>query len=138
MKEIHKPRMTANMAMVTDSNGIPSASTNITKTELGMLNNIRTNVQTQIDNLNTNLTAKSMVPDYSKRVGVSSEFTATSNGYFTLYVSGSWSGLSISINDVWIIGEGGQEDNVHGLTLPVAAGDKITFSSGSGHFIPCK
>ena len=49
MKEIHKPRMTANMAMVTDANGFPSASTTITKTELGMLNNIRTNIQTQID-----------------------------------------------------------------------------------------
>ena len=49
MKEIHKPALTANMAMVTDAKGNPIASDKITTTELNMLNNIRTNVQTQLD-----------------------------------------------------------------------------------------
>lgn len=49
MKELHKAKMTANMVMVTDANGQPSASDKITKTELNMLNNVRSNIQTQID-----------------------------------------------------------------------------------------
>lgn len=49
MKEVHKPALTANMAMVTDAKGNPIASDKITTTELNMLNNIRTNIQTQLD-----------------------------------------------------------------------------------------
>ena len=79
MKEVHKPALTANMVMVTDANGNPIASDKINNTELNMLNNIRTNVQTQIDNANaeitnvktqleetnTNLTTKKGYVDYS-------------------------------------------------------------------------
>lgn len=50
MKEIHKPKLTANMALVSDSAGNVSTSTNITTMELSMLNGIRGNVQTQLDN----------------------------------------------------------------------------------------
>lgn len=39
MKEIHKPALAANMVMVTDGNGQPSASTLITQSELNTLNN---------------------------------------------------------------------------------------------------
>ena len=39
MKEIHKPRMSASMVMVTDANGNPSTSSLITVNELNTLNN---------------------------------------------------------------------------------------------------
>lgn len=82
MKEIHKPRMSASMAMVTDANGNPSTSTNITTTELSMLNNIRTNVQTQIDNITSNVIGDL---DYGNAlsIGTSSSaksYTAPANG----------------------------------------------------------
>lgn len=67
MKEVHKPALTANMVMVTDANGNPIASDKITNTELNMLNNIRTNVQTQIDNINSVLAKKGYV-DYSSGI----------------------------------------------------------------------
>lgn len=51
MKEIHKPKLTANMALVSDSAGNVSTSTNITTMELSMLNGIRGNVQTQLDTI---------------------------------------------------------------------------------------
>lgn len=57
MKELHKAAMTANMAMLTDGNGHPSASDKITKLELNMLNGVTKNIQTQINTLNTSVTS---------------------------------------------------------------------------------
>lgn len=52
MKEIHKPSMSASMVVITNANGDVTTSKMINVNELNMLNSIRTNVQTQIDNTN--------------------------------------------------------------------------------------
>lgn len=70
MKELHKAKTTANMAMVTDANGQPTASDKITKTELNMLNNVRSNIQTQIDSKVSTDSTWGM-PDYANRVSMS-------------------------------------------------------------------
>lgn len=87
MKELHKIRMASNMVMLTDANGLPSASDKITKTELNMLNNVRANIQTQIDTINNNITAawvKSLIdnrrPDYANMVDISTCITLNGTG----------------------------------------------------------
>lgn len=82
MKELHTPKLAANMAMVTDAKGNPSASANITNTELNMLNGIRTNVQNQID-AKVSATSSWGMPDYTAGVGMAADttYTATQDGY---------------------------------------------------------
>lgn len=135
MKEIHKAKMTANMAMVTDGKGYPTTSTIITTTELNMLNNIRTNVQTQLDNLDD----KSMLPDYTAKISVSTNtYTAPSNGY--LVVNGGYEHhLNITVNDVqYHTGSAGSR-GYESATVPLAKSDVVTVGSYSSmYFVPCK
>lgn len=49
--------LTASMVMITGDDGKAAASDKITVRELNMLNNVTSNVQTQIDNINTRVTS---------------------------------------------------------------------------------
>lgn len=143
MKEIHKPRMSASMAMVTDANGNPSTSTNITTTELSMLNNIRTNIQTQIDNI----TSKSIGDlDYANAVSVAttaeyatSTYTAPSSGVFVVNNTiGTACRLKIGKLDV----EGGDRESygrASVIAMPLVKGDVVTYECpGKVFFVPSK
>lgn len=135
MKEIHKANMTASMVMVTDGNGYPTSSTIITTTELNMLNNIRTNIQTQIDNLDD----KSMVPDYTAKISMSTNpYTAPSNGY--LVVNGGYENcLSINVNGVTYHTGSAGSHGYESATVPLAKSDVVTVGSYSSmYFVPCK
>lgn len=137
MKEIHKAKMTANMVMVTDGNGYPTTSTIITTTELNMLNNIRTNIQTQIDNVSQSVNQKSMVPNCSAAITPTNPYTAPSNGY-AISSGGHDTGLSHTVNDVYISGNASGGSGSVWIMTPLAKGDVIAFGGGGHIFIPTK
>lgn len=133
MKEIHKAKRTANMVIVTDGNGYPTTSTIITTTELNMLNNIRTNIQTQIDNVS----ATSMVPNCSAAITPTNPYTAPSNGY-AISSGGHDTALSHTVNDVHISGNVSGGSGSVWIMTPLAKGDVIEFGGGGHIFIPTK
>lgn len=146
MKELHKAKMTANMAMLTDGNGHPSASDKITKTELNMLNNVRSNIQTQIDNLEKTFQGLTLIPDWSNAVELDPTtqlpYTAPSNGYFYIITEGDRRYFKGSINGI-LVKTGGDFTGQHEFDssmYPVAAGDIL--STDECHcilyFIPSK
>lgn len=133
MKEIHKPRMSASMAMVTDANGNPSTSTNITTTELSMLNNIRTNVQTQIDNITSNVIGDL---DYANAVSAATTnrnetktYTAPSNGIFIINNTEQDQAGRLKIGKVDVnIGANSSYGRPSAFFLPLKKGDVVTYT----------
>ena len=127
----------ANMVLVTDSSGNISVSSTISTTELNALNGFITGggtVQTQLDNVS----AKSMVPDYSKATTISSGYTAKKHGYVYAYNDGYETTASITINGTFTASMSSADNvNSHAF-LPVANGDVITFSAATCKFIPAK
>ena len=140
MKEIHKPRMTANMAMVTDANGIPSASSLISASELNTLNNYdgKGYIFPRLSALET----KSFCPDWSKKIGISNPYTATSSGWVVL-----WTSLNdinrLYINDIEVChteGAPGHWGDSTSIQIMVSPGDVMRSSSdfAIGYFVPFK
>lgn len=135
MKELHKAKMSANMVMLTDANGQPSASDKITKTELNMLNNVRSNIQSQLDN-------RIGLPDYTKALSVtftdyivdgaivSKQYTAEADGFMygelalanTTYAYA----LYVGVNNQRVFRL--QETSCGTCFLPVSKGDVVTIS----------
>lgn len=75
MKEIHKSKLPANMVMVTDANGYPSASSLITASELNTLNNYDAKgyIFTRLGTLESNTVKTSSswgMPNYAERVSL--------------------------------------------------------------------
>ena len=145
MKEVHKPALTANMVMVTDANGNPIASDKINNNELNMLNNIRTNVQTQIDNINSVLAKKGYV-DYSSGIdaigniigdylGVPQTFTAPYDCFISADIL--WSSISsiakvyVNENEVEQLSGSGQTHDY--VRLFLKNGDVIKFQGSGGN-----
>ena len=109
MKEVHKPSKLLNMVVVTDGNGDITTSNKITTTELNMLNNVRTNIQTQLDG------------KLSTLVGEVKYYAGTSvpSGY--LLCDGSavsrttYANLFAAIGTTWGAGDGSTTFNVPNL-----------------------
>lgn len=126
--------LTANRALISNSSGKVAVSA-VTSTELGYLDGVTSKIQTQINNITT----KSMVPNYSAKISVStSSYTAPSNGY--LIVNGGYEqNLSINVNGVvYHIGSAGSH-GYESATVPLAKSDVAKVGSYSSmYFVPSK
>lgn len=142
MKEIHKSKLPANMVMVTDANGYPSASSLITASELNTLNNYdgKGYIFPRLSALETTVETKSFCPDWSKKIGISNPYTATSPGWVVLW-SASNSTISFYINDIEICsvqGNPGHWVDSTSVQIMVSPGDVMSSSSGFSirYFVP--
>jgi len=56
--------ITANMALISDANGIPVAHSDVSSTELGYINGVTSNIQTQLNTLSSGYNRRAKVLDY--------------------------------------------------------------------------
>lgn len=142
MKELHKAKMTANMAVVTDDNGQPTASDKITKTELNMLNNVRSNIQTQIDDKVSKNSTWGM-PDYANRVSMGAGNTTVPVNAVG-YVKKLWADegtLTVKVDgvEVFSCGSGSSSNYTSGQFL-IPAGSVVNISGqiSAAYYAPLK
>lgn len=115
MKEIHKPRMSASMAMVTDANGNPSTSTTITNSELnalnGWVNDGKGYIYPRLTSLESTTPLKANYPKWGSKTliltSAGSTYTAPSDGYIAIICDtarkkfvGTIGGFKIAIGSV--------------------------------------
>lgn len=92
----------------------------------------------KITQLQDRIKSISMVPDYSKAIGVTSPYTAPSNGY--LVVNGGYEqNLNVVVNGMVTYhthsaGSYGYEN----ATIPLAKSDSASFNCLTAYFVPCK
>lgn len=145
MKEFHRLAKlnatghSANAVLITDSGGFVVTSGTVNVNELNMLNNARSNLQTQIDKCTA---GNYSVPDYSSFQNIAassiySGYTAPSNGLIWLYIklSDSYT-YEIHIDSQLVYGQsarsyGGHYDNPRFL-IKKGSILKCTASSSSG------
>ena len=94
-------------------------------------------VQEQIDSLRSLIVEKSMVPDCSATISVTSPYTASSNGY-VVSSGGNSTQLSHKVNGNSINSDVSGGSGGVWIITPVAKNDVIEFGGGSHKFIPCK
>lgn len=115
-----------------------------TSAEYPLSANQGTQLQSQIDELNSNLTY-AIMPDYTKQIQVSSlPYTALDNGWFQciLKSTGSLSSIIIDGTTVYNIGQTISSNNyvTTFVTLPIAKGQTVYgvgITESSFYFVPC-
>lgn len=122
------------MVLVTDANGNIVGSTYVNTTELNMLNNIRSNVQTQIDDI----TAGICIPDYSSETDISPNTTHTfaANGLLVCNYHGQSSNSSklgrmlVNLDGVRVADLRAPLDSSNGMSFVVGKGSVLTTQTG--------
>ena len=151
MKEIHKPRMSASMAMVTDANGNPSTSTTITNSELnalnGWVNDGKGYIYPRLTSLESTTPLKANYPNWSSKTliltSAGSTYTAPSDGYLAIVCDSTQKKFTGTIGG-FAIKIGSQVTDYHkfmSAVFPVRKGTVIACTelgnSGSGSTIHC-